>query len=82
MKNKTLPCPFCGEEDVPDITGGYRDYRCECCFCGVHSQSGDNEKEALLNWNTRPKPKDTDAYNQGFIDATNKMIEILEKFNE
>lgn len=74
----TLPCPFCGEEDKPEITGQYKDYTCQCSYCGTEAPRGDNEKEALRNWNTRAKPKDIDNYNQGFIDAKNRMLEVLE----
>lgn len=74
----TLPCPFCGEKDEPELTGQDQDYACECSWCGAQSARGDNEKEAIRNWNTRPNPKDTDSYNQGFIDAKNRIIDVLE----
>ena len=74
----TLPCPFCGEDDEPELQGTSDYYTCQCSWCGAQAQGGYTEKEALRSWNTRPKPKDTDAYNQGFIDAKNRMLEVLE----
>ena len=46
---KTLSCPFCGEKNEIELTGDYKDYICECSWCGAQSGRGDNEKEAIKN---------------------------------
>lgn len=53
MKEKILPCPFCGGYKVDICRTNPQACWVECSYCGARCQSHRFRKEAIRIWNVR-----------------------------
>lgn len=53
MKNKLLPYPMCGSEDIDAFRYSTSFFRVICCDCELETGNYFTKQEAIDAWNTR-----------------------------
>lgn len=91
MKEKILPCPFCGNDAMffrqsGYTPGGERKIAVRCSYCGIGFDSMDskNEEYIIKKWNRRSRIKEQSAIPQQLKEETityqGEIIELNHEF--